>query len=272
MLEDRLSNTYSQHSLGGHRMNAPQQSSMYPSIPSEPSTSQGGAESYYNMNAPPPDAYPPQQNQYNNYAPAQTPYTQRDRAPSNTSSGYERSQHNAQAPQRAASLQQFQRSPVHRHEVPYMQSQQQQGYQSQYQPSPVEPHQTPTPSSIQDPTAAYYNTNHQPQVSPPQTYQQPQQRADHNYGSASSPEQPAQVLSQQQYHHTEYNPPQAAPPPQQQPPPYWQQPQAAPALQPQQQHYQTPYKPVNSYDQDSFPAAPSHQPQVKQAEEQLIEL
>jgi len=126
--------------------------------------------------------------------------------------------------------------------------------------------QTPTANTVQDPVAAYYN-NSQPQISPPQPYQQ--QRLDHNYGSAPSPEQPAQTLPQQQH---SYQAPVAqqyvTPQPQQQP--YWQQQQAAPP--PQQQNHRAPYQPNITYTQDAFPAAPSHQPQPKQAEEQLIEL
>lgn len=43
---------------------------MYPSIPTEPPSGQGGAESYYSMNGPPQvEAYPIPQSQYNNYPP-----------------------------------------------------------------------------------------------------------------------------------------------------------------------------------------------------------
>ena len=266
MLEDRLSNTYSQHNLGGYRSHAPPSSSMYPSIPTEPLSGQGGAESYYNMNGPPQvEAYPTPQSQYNNYPPPQSQYTQRDRAPSNTSSGYERSQHNAQIPQRASSLQSYPRPPSQIQDGPYTTSNQPQGYPQYQQPSMEPPPQTPAMHNPQDPATAYYSN--QPQISPPQAYQQ--QRVDSNYGSAPSPEQTHQALAQQQPTHPGLNPQQNAPPPQSQQA-YWQQSQAAPA--PQQQNYVAPYQPINSYTQDSFPTAPSHQPQPKQQEEQLIEL
>lgn len=50
MLEERLSNTYSQHSLGAY--NLPQQN-IYPSIPSNVPSGPGGAESFYTGNVPP---------------------------------------------------------------------------------------------------------------------------------------------------------------------------------------------------------------------------
>jgi growth factor-regulated tyrosine kinase substrate len=50
MLEERLSNTYSQHSLGGYNLT---QQNIYPSIPSNVPSGPGGAESFYTGNAPP---------------------------------------------------------------------------------------------------------------------------------------------------------------------------------------------------------------------------
>ena len=269
MLEDRLSNTYSQHNLGGYRSHAPPSSSMYPSIPSEPAGGQGGAESYYDLNQPPQaETYQPPQSQYDNYPPPQSQYVQRDRAPSNTSSGYERSQYNAQIPHRASSLQNYARPPSQMQDGPYPSSNQLQNYQ-QYQQSPIDPTpQTPTMHNPQDPAVAYYH-NSQAQISPPHAYQQ--QRVDSKYGSAPSPEQTHQGLTQQQPTYPGLSLQQSAAPAQLQQK-YWQQPQAAPPPQQQQQSYAAPYQPVNSYSQDSFPMAPSHQPQPKQQEEQLIEL
>ncbi len=268
MLEDRLSSTYSQHNLGGYRSHAPPSSSIYPSIPAEPPSGQGAAESYYNMNGPPQiDAYTAPQSQYSsNYPPGQSPYAQRDRAPSITSSGYDRSQHSAPVPQRASSLQNVHESPSQRQNGPYAAANQPQGYQ-QYQQLPMDPpSQTPNMHPAQDQATVYYHSN-QPQISSPQPYQQ--QRMENNYGSAPSPEQTPQALPQQQPTYTGLNaPPTAAPQQPQQP--YWQQPQGG--LPPQQQSYTMPYPPVNSYTQDSFPMAPNHQPQPKQVEEQLIEL
>lgn len=266
MLEDRLSSTYSQHNLGGYRTHAPPSSSMYPSIPAEPPSGQGGAESYYNMNGPPQvDAFPAPQSQYN-YPPGQSPYAQRDRALSITSSGYDRSQNSAPVPQRASSLQNAHEPPSQRQNGPYGAANQPQGYQ-QYQQTPMDPpSQTPNMHPPQDQATAYYNSN-QPQISSPQSYQQ--QRMENSYGSAPSPEQTPQALPQQQPSYPGLNPQQIAAP-QQPRQAYWQQPQGAPL--PQQQSYTAPYPVVNSYTQDSFPIAPNHQPQPKQVEEQLIEL
>ena len=262
MLEDRLSSTYSQHNLGGYRSHAPPSSSMYPTIPTEPPSGQGGTESYYNMNGPPQvDAYSAPQSQYNNYPPGQSPYAQRERAPSITSSGYDRSQHSAPVPQRASSLHNIHESPSQIQNGPYTAANQPQGYQ-QYQQLPVDPpSQTPNMHPPQDQATAYYHSN-QPQISSPQPYQQ---RMENNYGSAPSPEQTPQALPQQQPTYPRLNPQQTAAPHQPQQA-YWQQPQGAPLQQ------QQPYPAVNSYTQDSFPMAPNHQPQAKQVEEQLIEL
>lgn len=256
MLEDRLSNTYSQHSLGGYGGRSQAAPSMYPTIPTEAPSGQSGAESYYNMNGAPTqiDSYAHPQSQYSNHPPPLSKYTQRDREPLNTSSTYD--QRLQQAPQRASSLQSYPRSPNQLQESTYYPPSQSQKHQ-QYQPSPMEPPpQTPT---MEDPAAAYYNQS-QPQMSPPQSY--PQQQVSHtNYALAPSPEQSHPSLPQQQ----QIYPPQqhALPPPQpQQQQPYWQQPQS----------YNAPYPSMNAYTQDSFPAAPNHQPQPKQVEEQLIEL
>ena len=254
MLEDRLSTTYSQHRLGGDRSQVAPQSSMYPSLHTESMGTQGGAESYYNTTGPSPNAYP-HYNQYTNHPSTQHAYTQRDRAPSNTSSGYEQSQPNGQVPHRASSLHQ------------YPQSQQSQIYQQPSLPNSVDPFRTPVAKNTQDSAAAYY-TNHPHQFSTPQTYQQ-QQQYNQSYASPPSPEQPAQPLPQQQHFDPTSHVHQAGPPasrPQQ----HWQQQQA---VSPLQQPHQVPYPPINeSYTQDAFPIAPTHPPQSKQVEEQLIEL
>ena len=266
MLEDRLSNTYSQHNLGSPRSHIPAQSSIYPSIPSEPPNSHGGAENYYSMNGPSHNAYLPEIIDYSGHAPAQASYSQRERAPSNTSSGYEGPQHTHQVPQRASSIQQYSQSPVQRQDLQYPQRQQSRAYHQQYQPNPPDAPQIP---SSKDSAAMYYNdNNHQPQVSPPQSYQS-QHRADQIHGSAPSPNVSPHVQQQQQPYYTNYNTTEAAPPQQPQQL-YWQQQQYAPP--PQQPKYQLAHQSVNSYNPDSFPLAPNHQPQPKQVEEQLIEL
>lgn len=91
MLEDRLSHTYSQHSIGDYRKSMPQSSNMYPPIPSELPRGQSGAESYYNINGTSHvDSYThvrPQAEQ-NSYLPPQSPYSQQDRIPPTPSSHY----------------------------------------------------------------------------------------------------------------------------------------------------------------------------------------
>ena len=262
MLEDRLSNTYSQHNLGGYGGRSHAAQPMYPTIPTEAPSVQGGAERYHNMNGAPPQIDPYAPPQYSNYPPPQSQYTGRDRAPSNTSSTYDpRLQHNTQAPQRASSIQSYPRSPNQMQEPSYYPPSQSQNHQ-QYQPSPMEPPpQTPV---MEDRAAAYYSQS-KPQISPPQSYQQ-QQVNHNNYASAPSPEQSHPMLPQQQQ---SYPPLQHAPQHQQQHS-YWQQ-QQTPTMQPPQ-NYNASYPAMNSYTQDSFPAAPNHQPQPKQVEEQLIEL
>ena len=269
MLEERLSNTYSKHSLGGYGGRSHATQPMYPTIPTEVSNGQSREESYYNMNGAPPqiDSYAPPQVQYGNYPPPQSRYEQREETPSRTSTYDPHLQHN-QAPQRATSLQSYPRSPTQMQDPSYYPPIQTQKYQ-QYQPSPLEPPpQTPV---MEDRAVAYYNQS-RPQISPPQPYQQ--QQADHNdYASPPSPEQSHPISPEQQQNY----PPQQhvvrsqAQPPPQQPQPYWQQQQNISTVQPSS-NYRAPYPSMNAYTSESFPAAPSHQPQPKQVEEQLIEL
>lgn len=271
MLEDRLSNTYSQHNLSNGRPHVRQSSSnMYPTIPTEPPAGQGGAESYYHMNgAPQTDIYVPPQSQFN-FPPSQLSYTQRDRAPSNTSASFAndpRPQHNAQTHQQASSLQTYPHSPAQRQE-PFYYSQNQHQDPQNLPSSPMEdPPHTLAPDISQDSGATYYNVNH-PQISPPQLHQQ--QRVDHNYGPAASPDRGHPVMLQQQQTYSNHVPHQNALPPQ--PQPLYKQPQQA-VMPPQQpQSYAAPYPSTNAYNQESFPTAPNHQPEPKQVEESLIEL
>lgn len=253
MLEDRLSHTYSQHSLGPSRAQmAPPSSNMYPQIPSEPPPSaQGGAESYYNMtSAPPVDSFqpPPVYNQYPSQP--QSPYMQRDRTQSNGSANYgfptnqRRTSQSAQVPQRTSSIASYDRSPTQNGQAPYYTSSQPQPYQ-QYPPSQGQPPPQPTTN---DRSTSYYTNQNNPEVSPLQQY---------------SEQAPIQQGYQQGYQ------PAKAPQPTQNPPqqPYWQQPRTGP---PQQaQGYADP---PSNYTQESFPTAPQHQPQKKAVEEALIEL
>ena len=289
MLEDRLSNTYSQHSFGGYSQPAPQgPPSMYPQISSEPPKGPGGAENYYNMHAAPPvDGYgAPPQVQQPSYPPSQAPYShmERERAASNSSSnqGYQRQfpQHSV-PPQRTTSMASYSEPALQNGDISYYspkQTQPQQPYQ-QYPPaqSQAQPSvQTPTITPQQESSNSYYNGQAQsqpshPDVSPPQDYAtqyQPPPQQQPQYGEqqlpphqqpqyqqsyqAPTPKQQSQALPPQQQSY--YPQQQVAPPPQQQPPRTY--------------GYQQPL----SYTQDSFPTAPQHQPQPPKEEPALIEL
>jgi len=245
MLEDRLSNTYGQHNLEGYRAQPGQaSSSMYPQIPSEPlSTSNGGAESYYNMNGPSQiNDYPPPRVQYNTHpSQSQSPYMPRERISSNSSNTYGLPANqpppppqNSHIPQRTSSMANYPRSSSRDSETQYYGPPQRQSYQAQ------------APSH--DPATSYYTNTSNPEVSPPQPY----------------PEQPSAPQQGYQQNFQINKPAQSAPPQQ----PYWQQ-QGVPS--PQAQQPQS-YAYSSNYTQESFPAAPQHQPQSKVAEEALIEL
>ncbi|KAL9125892.1 MAG: hypothetical protein Q9217_004965 [Psora testacea] len=255
MLEDRLSSTYSQHSLGGYQNLARQQStSMYPQIPSEPPSGQGGAENYYNMNAAPPtDNYIPPHSHYNNQpSQPQSPYMQRDGASSSVIPGHgypmvqRQPSYHAQAPQRTSSMASYPRSPSMNGEQTFAPQAPQ---YKQYPPAQNQQH-SQTPS--RDPSTSYYTNHSNPEVSPPDSYPESQQPYQQTYQQQSyTPTKNTQ--------HPQSGPPQQA---------YWQQ-QPQPGIPPQQvQDYQY----SSTYTHDSFPAAPQHQPLQAAKEEALIEL
>ena len=288
MLEERLSNTYSQHSLGGYGQNAPQTApSMYPRIPSEPPSGPGGVENYYNMNPTPhADGYgAPPQAQQNIYPPPQASYSyrERERAPSNTSSnqGYQRQppQHSG-PPQRTTSIASYSEPPSQNGDASYYSPnnvQSQQSYQ-QYPPTqlPAQPTaQTPTMTPQQESSNAYYTQQSQsqsshPDVSPPQDYATQYQPPPQQQPYAQQQPPPQQQPQYQQTYQapTTKQQPQSLQP---QPQSYYSQQQVAPPTQ-QQPPRNYGYQQPAPYTQDSFPAAPQHQPQPPKEEPALIEL
>ncbi|KAI0133535.1 hypothetical protein BJ170DRAFT_165550 [Xylariales sp. AK1849] len=278
MLEERLSKTYSQHSIGGYNLPAPRQSiGPYPSMQGTAPTASGPAESFYTGEQPahysPPQNYPQQlaqthQPQFANYdkrasmsIPPNSHYPQQlgqrgdnwqTQAPSAPSPypgpGYAPSEPLAQ--------------PGHQ---PHVSSQPQAG-------------RAPEPAAIPtaDPNAAFYYGSAQqaqgrqtpsvadgPISSPYPNLQQPVNYTQQSVSPtpASAPAQPTQPPQAPQ----QYQPPM----PQQQQP-YWQQQQHSGQA---PQAYQT-GNPIyaSGYTQESFPAAPQHAPQPPAVEESLIDL
>ena len=289
MLEDRLSSTYSQHNLGAYRSQSiPQAPNMYPHIPSEPPNGQStGVESYYNMNAPPSHSngyVVPPQSQYAGHALPQSPYHERERAPSNTSSnqhfGYNQQ---SQVPQqtsmlhRTPSMAAYGQAPSQSIDSSYVPPAQvhahPQSYQQYSQPPQVQAlSRTPTISSQQDPAASFHVQRSQPtnqEVSPlQQQVYPPQQESSYPPQQVGPPttgyaDQVSQLQTQPQPNtHQQQAPPQQG---------YWssQAPSAAQTVQRPPESYSHPQYP---YTADNFPSAPQHQPQTVAKEEALIEL
>ncbi|MCJ1397490.1 Vacuolar protein-sorting-associated protein 27 [Xylographa trunciseda] len=301
MLEERLSHTYGQHSIGGYAAIPSRSSSnMYPSIPSNVPGGPVSAESYYTGN---PSA-PPE-----GYGYPQSPNMTYDRGPTVNAMNYGSAmppmayppQQQRSYPQRTPSYQNYPQSPTQRNDTGYFQDPNMQGSSSQGPPS-QQPAQSPqlyssnqppiSPSG--DPAASYYhdggNLNNlayqQPQAPSEQSYPPfqtvyPPQQYTQQLPPQSQPTQQKtnpQPLSQQPYptqqpqYQQQYEPP---PPGSQQD--YWQQQQqqnSSVGQPPPMPQPNAPYPSANtSYSQDSFPTAPSHQPQPKLVvEESLIEL
>lgn len=281
MLEDRLSTTYSQHSIGGYTRNGTRSSTVYPSIPTDVPIGQGGAETFYASEQ---KVHAPSQSVYSPYPP-----TLNVSSPS-------KDQHypyqSVPQPQTAPGIQNFPQSPNSRQDTSYFYNNQYQAFPHQQEP-PIQPHlqttslapvQTPQAYSLDSP-AVSHNTSHnhvpvQPQQSGPPG-------AERNY--LTSPEQaPPESVRQQQPASQPVYPTSVNAQPQQQ---LQQQPQQQPQPQsywPQTQHLRkepgppqqllvdalpsVPYPSMNSYTQDSFPSAPQHHPMPRPVEENLIDL
>lgn len=303
MLEDRLSHTYSQHSIGDYRKSMPQSSNMYPPIPSELPRGQGGAESYYSINGSSHmDSYAharPQAEQ-NIYLPPQSPYSQHDRITPTPSSHYiatpsknqQRPYQSATQAQPVPSFPSYPQSPnpgqdvhpFHNSQYQNYQQRQEPAGQSQLQASSIPPAQTPAAYPT-DPTASFQNINHDqdPRRQQSQQFQQGSQASERNY--VAPPEQFHQGPIRQEppppsIHQLSGGQAIGQPPHVQQS--YWPQsqqqvtqiPQEAPLPQHSQIDTQASlsYPSMTSYTQASFPPAPQHQPLPKPVEESLIEL
>lgn len=266
MLEERMSNTYSQHSIGGY--NLPPQRNMYPSVPSNFQAGAGGAESFYTASAP--QNYYPSPQQSHNYPPQQyaQQYPIHDPRASAPSPGFhpEQGQSNFAplGPQRTGSWQ----TPA----APAPYGAPIGGQQSSTGQAP----QNATVTSSVDPNASFYYGNAaQPSAPAPQ---QSQDDSQPQYPIMQSPSQqhaPLPHQSPQQFAHqpaaTQHAPPQQHQA--QAPQPYWQaqqqQPQPTSSAPAGHQNSTT----HSGYTQDSFPNAPHHAPQPQPAvvEESLIE-
>ena len=305
MLEERLSHTYGQHSIGGYGSpTARPSSSIYPSISSNFASGASQAENFYNSNVVPtaPVDYGPTGSSMNSYGqyqqaePSQPPYQQELQYPTNHGQLATHSQSEKRfAPQRTGSIQSHpsvdlsQRSETTYHNnmayPPQSTLQQpQMPFNQQYSQAPVSPASETASTFYQDPNhrqdlqatpASVASISYAPgqQQPSPVLHQKmpPAQSQPHiNSSEMLPPYQQSQVTQTQQY------PPQNSYVPQREAQSgYWQQQQqqtapSGPAtnLPPPSTTYHQP----TAFPGHAFPAAPTHQPQVKAVEESLIEL
>ncbi|KZF21132.1 ubiquitin binding protein [Xylona heveae TC161] len=288
MLEERLSNTYSHHTLGGYGAPQPQQqrvsSNIYPTIPATALNGSSGAEGFYSPVSSP-SLYARPQSTFGGYSAQQTPYADVAPVPAAPQSqlppgGQQQPGYSAIPSQAPPMSQPYPGSPHMHQSVPP--SEQPQTYPSLSHGAAAAP-----PSA---PSAPYATAQHLPDQAPGGL--EAASYYHHNDANqAYAPQLPSDVppapLSHQ---HTVSAPPYQSPeqnyqpvPPQQQPEAIqeqnWWQPHQPPASQPwpqaQQQQQPLPLQSYNNtggYGQDAFPAAPQHQPQPKAVEESLIDL
>lgn len=299
MLEERLSNTYGQLSLGGYRNNAPHASSnMYPSIPAEPSGGEYGAEDYYGVEAPLQGSTEHQPRNISNYYPqSPTAQFQQTRILPSSTPGYsampsrsqQRSYPNEPPPQPVPSFQGYLHLPTENPGATYYSDDQRQSYNQQQDQSIQTQNSTtslshahpPTGTHSQDQPANYYLNGQNYAVTTPQQALHPVAPSfnaplvspvPQKQPQSSTPDAPifqpvqqsrTQQLAQQGYW------------PQHSPNQHHPQQEANPSGQPLAKSNLQPnltYPTMNSYSQDLFPSAPQHQPQPKVVEESLIEL
>ncbi|KAL8833839.1 MAG: hypothetical protein Q9170_004061 [Blastenia crenularia] len=292
MLEDRLSSTYSQHSLGGYRTQNQQASSnMYPSIAPDTNFRQNGVESFYNTSAPSyADDYLRQQPNISHQSQAQPLHSQYDRAtrdPTGVGPGPQIpwAAENSQDRYRAPSVQGYPQSPQEQSNTYYPETPLQ-VYQQPHDPRQVPqvqeaPPQTPNASHPDSQGSSYYY-GVAPDVSPQQQYNNSHPGSHPSYPpSLPSPERSQQFQPQTSQQPSHYLPPiqQNIPSASQQqqvnypPQDRWQQtPTQATQSLPAPQQSNVPYPNMNAYTPAAFPSAPQHQPQPKMVEESLIEL
>ncbi|KAI9672981.1 MAG: Vacuolar protein-sorting-associated protein 27 [Caeruleum heppii] len=308
MLEERLSNTYSQHRISGYASapgNASSSSNIYPSIAPAMPNGAAGAEDFYTGISSSPSAsrhagirsyggYEGPQSAQAEYAPAPAPYA----SAYGQRPGTERqaSSHDAYAAQYPPSSSASAASPARTQKTPYASQPtatypiQQQQYTTHSAAAPSLPSGTPVASPSADPNASFYygavsqhqapaphpshveqgpNASYAPSARITPQYQQPPAPQMQDPQNSSQPPPEQPVRQQQQQQQQgQY---QQQPQPQQQhqpPPPQWP-PQQAAGPPPAQ----WPAPPQTAgYNHEAFPAAPRHQPQAKAPEESLIEL
>ncbi|KAL8672413.1 MAG: hypothetical protein Q9168_003120 [Polycauliona sp. 1 TL-2023] len=287
MLEERLSNTYSQHSLGGYRNHVQQPSSnMYPSIAADTHSHHGGTESYYNMygNSSTEPYSQPQPNI--NHQPQQQPsYNQHDRRPADTYGAEQIPQgpwahQNGPTQHRAPSVQGYPQTALNSNSTSYYSQGPNQPYEQPSDPRQAAHGampQTPKMSPPEQQVASYYQGNSAPDVSPQQPYMHSQQGSDPNYAPSLPSPASQQISSQPSQQQPLYNVANQQNETSLQLPPVqnsWQ--QQPPSYTPQQvqgsQQSSIPYPSMQTYTPAAFPSAPQHQPQPKVVEESLIEL
>ena len=303
MLEERLSKTYGQLSIGGYRSNAPHNSSnIYPAILAEPPGGQYGPEDYYGVESSLQNSADYQSGTVSSYyPPSSAPQFPLGRVHPGSTPGYsamsprsqQRSYPNEHPPQRAPGFQNYVQSASENSGAAYYSEDRREGYQQQ-QDQTMQPQTSAASSSLGPPTiephshdqAANYYINGQSYAPPTPQRVPPSATPSFN----APPQSPAQQNQPQ-------SPTSAAPsfqPVQQSrtqqlaQPGYWSQhssgqhhlqqqgnssgqPLAKPNIQPNPQPSLS-YPTMNSYSQDLFPSAPQHQPQPKVVEESLIEL
>lgn len=310
MLEERMSNTYSQRAFPGAGYASPppthqQPQSMYPNIAQAAQSSSGGSESYYYNGPPSVDSYPaqaPPPQTYSSYEhpapayPSHQPQQYQQMPPPPQQQSYPQSQPKPETQTPTQYQSHPQHPPPPQHRTSSVSSQEFQSYyqqqplpqqQQQYHPQAF-PQQEPPNPSPQQPQPQYQQLPPQaPTPSQSQSYPQPY------------PQQPPPQQPQQQPAAAQQQPPQQP----QQPPPYpTQTPQPLPSqpqpqLQPQAQppqpsqstpSYSAPFYPqqqpqqsqqppppppqhqTTPYPSDFFPAAPQHQPQ-QEPQRQAVE-
>ncbi|KAL9000646.1 MAG: hypothetical protein Q9169_000682 [Polycauliona sp. 2 TL-2023] len=295
ILEERLSNTYSQHSLGGYRSHIQQPSSnMYPSIAADTHSHHNGTESYYNMYGNSPAApYSQPQSNIDHQLQRQPSYSLHDRGPADTY-GAERTPQtswvhpNSPNQHRAPSVQGYPQTVLNSNNTTYYNQGLNQPYQQPLDPRQAAPAanaaheatpQTPQMSHPDQQVASYYQGSSAPDVSPQQPYTHSQQGSDPNYAPSLPSPASQQISAQPPQQQALYNAANQQNETSLQPPPSqnsWQQ-QQHPSYMPQQplqssQQSSIPYPSMQTYSAAAFPSAPQHQPQPKVVEESLIEL
>jgi len=268
MLEDRLSQAYGQHSIGGYALpNARQPSAPYPLVHPQ-SHAPGQAENFYTGEQSTHYQQSPSQHPYLSHAQHAGPPQYPQQATARTDSW---PQQGSPAPQQFSAPVQYapsEPSPLAVHPS-----------QAQSQPHPSAPGPSVPPSDAN--SAYYYQSNQpgQPQApSAPQepgTSPYPNLQQSSSYGPQSLPPTPAATTAQPSHPSPQYHQQPSAQP-------YWQQQQQQQAQpsqqagQPQQtQGYPATSPSYASYTQDSFPSAPQHapaQPAQPVVEESLIDL